>query len=268
MARLAWKWYARRMRYRALLLSCAIAAAGPAGSLLDAQDTASRGPNRAQTYRIRGTVTDAGREPLPEVEVAAIDSAGMPGRNTTTDERGRFDLGQFSLGALSIRARRLGYEQRTVEIQVGESVESPALEIVLLAVPEELEKVSVTASSPPTKLRGFFERSRQKRTFGKFFDQDGIRRLNPRTTSELLRSVPGVTLASNQSGGNTIRIRGCQPMVWLDDQRVPGAELDDLIVPSEIAAIEFYASNAGIPAQYLDRGNRLCGLILVWTKSG
>jgi hypothetical protein len=56
-------------------------------------------------------------------------------------------------------------------------------------------------------------------------------------------------------------------MIWVDDQRVPGAELDELIVPSEIAAIEFYPSSAGIPAQYLERGNRLCGLILVWTKT-
>lgn len=267
MAPMARKWYAKSMRHHALLF-CAAVATLAAGSLVEAQDVASRGSNRAQTYRIRGTVTDAEREPLPEVEVAAIDSAGTTGRSTVTDERGRFDLGQFAQGALSVRARRLGYEQRTMQLQVGEGAESTTLEIVLLAVPEELEKVDVTAASPPTKLRGFYERSRQKRTFGRFFDEDGIRRLNPRTTSELLRSVPGVTLASNQSGGNTIRIRGCQPMVWLDDQRVPGAELDDLIVPSEIAAIEFYASNAGIPAQYLDRGNRLCGLILVWTKSG
>jgi hypothetical protein len=261
-------WYAMGMRSPLLLISCALVASVSSGTVMEAQDTASRGPNRSHTYRIRGIVTDAGREPLSEVEIAAIDSAGSPGRSTTTDERGRFDLGQFAQAALSVRARRLGYEQRTIQVQVGEAAESTALEIILLAVPEELDKVNVTAASAPTKLRGFYERSRQKRTFGRFFDQDGIRRLNPRTTSELLRSVPGVTLASNQSGGNTIRIRGCQPMVWLDDQRVPGAELDDLIVPSEIAAIEFYASSAGIPAQYLDRGNRLCGLILVWTKSG
>ena len=256
------------MRSQCLLLSCAIAATVAVGSATEAQDTASHDPNRSQTYRIRGIVTDAGREPLPEVEIAEVDSAGTAGRSTTTDDQGRFDLGEFELGALSIRARRLGYEQRTMRIQVGEPGQSPSVEIILLAVPEELENVNVTAAAPPTKLRGFNERSRQKRTFGRFFDQDRIRRLNPRTASELLRNVPGVTLASNQSGGNAIRIRGCQPMVWLDDQRVPGAELDDLIVPSEIAAIEFYASNAGIPAQYLDRGNRLCGLILVWTKSG
>lgn len=261
------EWYAMGMRSLRLPICVAVAATVAAGSFLEAQDTSSRGTNH-QAYRIRGIVTDAGREPLPEVEIAAIDSAGTPSRSTTTDESGRFDLGQFEQGTLALRARRLGYEQRTVQVQVGERGESPSLEIVLLGVPEELEKVNVTAASPPTKLRGFYERSRQKRSFGRFFDEDRIRRLNPRTASELLRRVPGVRLASNQSGGNTIRIRGCQPMVWLDDQRVPGTELDDLIVPSEIAAIEFYASNAGVPAQYLDRGNRLCGLILVWTKSG
>jgi hypothetical protein len=56
-------------------------------------------------------------------------------------------------------------------------------------------------------------------------------------------------------------------MVWVDGQRVPGAELDEVIKPEEIAAIEFYPSSAGIPAQYLERANRLCGLILVWTKT-
>lgn len=262
------EWYAMGMRSHCRLISCAVAATVAIGSVVEAQDSASRSLNRPQTYRVHGTVTDAGREPLPEVEIAVIDSAGTPGRSTTTDDDGRFDLGPFEQGMLSLRARRLGYEQRTMAIRVGERGQSPSLDIILLGVPEELEKVNVTAASPPTKLRGFYERSRQKRTFGKFFDEDRIRRLNPRTASELLRSVPGVRLASNQSGGNTIRIRGCQPMVWLDDQRVPGTELDDLIMPSEIAAIEFYASNAGIPAQYLDRGNRLCGLILVWTKSG
>jgi hypothetical protein len=213
-------------------------------------------------------VTDAARQPLVQVEIAAMDSAGSPGRTTTTDERGHFDLGMFAQGTHSVRARRLGYEQRTMDIEVDQRALSASLEIVLLAAPEELEAVNATAAAPPTKLRGFYERSKQNRSFGRFFDEERIRRTNPRIASDLFRSVPGVTLASNQSGGNTIRIRGCQPMVWLDDQRVPGAELDDLIVPSEIAAIEFYASNAGIPAQYLERGNRLCGLILVWTKSG
>jgi hypothetical protein len=56
-------------------------------------------------------------------------------------------------------------------------------------------------------------------------------------------------------------------MVVLDGQRVPGAELDEVVHPTDIAAIEFYPSNAGVPAQYLERQNRLCGLVLVWTRT-
>ena len=253
------------MRSRWLLVSCAAVAAVATPASVEAQDTTSRA---SRTYRISGTVTDATRQPLFQVEIAAVDSAGTPERTTTTDERGHFDLGMFERGMHSLRARRLGYEQRTLDVEVDQRALSASLEIVLTAAAEELEGVNVSAAAPPTKLRGFYERSKQNRSFGRFFDEERIRRTNPRIASDLFRTVPGVTIASNQSGGNTIRIRGCQPMVWLDDQRVPGAELDDLIVPSEIAAIEFYASNAGIPAQYLERGNRLCGLILVWTKSG
>jgi hypothetical protein len=250
-----------------LLLSCAVTVTVSDPALGQATDSL-KVTKEGRTYRVSGLVTDAGREPLPEVEVAAMDTGSLPGRRTKTDNGGRFDLGRFQQGTLSLRARRIGYEQTTVQVKVGGDGQPTSIEIVLLGVPAELENVNVTASPPPTKLRGFYERSSQKRTFGRFLDQHQIRQMNPRTASELFRSVPGVTLASNQSGGNAVRIRGCQPMVWLDDQRVPGAELDDLIVPSEIAAIEFYVSAAGIPAQYLDRGNRLCGLILVWTKAG
>jgi hypothetical protein len=85
--------------------------------------------------------------------------------------------------------------------------------------------------------------------------------------SDLFRNVPGVSVKTNPAGGNAIRIRDCQPMVMIDGQRSPGAELDELISPGDIAAVEFYPSSAGVPAQYLERGNRLCGLILVWTKN-
>ena len=55
-------------------------------------------------------------------------------------------------------------------------------------------------------------------------------------------------------------------MLWVDGQRVPGAELDEVVPPDDIAGIEFYTSMAGVPAQYLERQNRACGTLLVWTK--
>lgn len=257
------------MRTRFSLLFPWVFAAAAVASRAEGQDDrpAPDAKPRA-SYKVSGTVTDAGRMPLGLVEIAALDSAGQPRKRTTTDDRGHFDLGRFAHGPLALTARRLGYEQRTMQIEVNEDGRSASLEIVLLIMAGTLEDVNVTAPPPPTKLQGFHERSRQARTFGRFLTEDHIRRMNPRSASELFRNVPGVTLGSDQSGGNVIRIRGCQPMVWLDGQRIPGAELDELIEPSSIAAIEFYQSSAGIPAQYLERGNRLCGVILVWTKSG
>jgi hypothetical protein len=228
-----------------------------------AQDAGSAG-GVARPHRFTGVVTNPAREPLADAEVTVLAPASAI-RSTTTDDRGRFDLGEFAAGAISFRVRRLGYEARTVDVQVGADGQHAPVEIALTILPEELANVLVTGSSAP--LNEFLQRRQQRASFGHFYDQEDIRRRGPRVASDLFRSVPGASIKTNPSaGGNTIRIRNCQPMVWVDGQRSPGAELDEVVSPGDIAALEFYPSASGVPAQYLERGNRLCGLILVWTK--
>jgi hypothetical protein len=218
------------------------------------------------TYELTGVISDAAREPVPEAEVTAVD-ASVKTRIAVTDSRGRFNLGRFPAGPLSLHVRRLGYEERAIKVEVGADGRPTSVEIVLLAVPAELVSVSVTAN-PQGRLREFYQRRQERAAFARFLDSEDIRRRGPVNASDLFRTVPGVSIKNNPAvGGNAIRIRNCQPMVWLDGLRAPGAELDEVIRPEEIAAIEFYPSSAGTPAQYLERGNRLCGLILVWTKT-
>jgi hypothetical protein len=215
---------------------------------------------------VTGVINDAAREPIPHAEVTAID-ASATARGAVTDSRGRFNLGRFPAGTLSLHVRRLGFEARDMKVEVGARGRPTSIEIVLLPAPAELEGVSVTAN-PQGRLREFYQRRENRAAFGRFLDSDEIRRRGPANASDLFRTVPGVTIKSNPAiGGNALRVRNCQPMVWLDGQRAPGAELDEIIRPEEIAAIEFYPSSAGTPAQYLERENRLCGLILVWTKT-
>jgi hypothetical protein len=215
---------------------------------------------------VTGVITDAAREPVPNAEVTAVD-ASLIARGAVTDSRGRFNLGRFPAGPLSVHVRRIGYETRDIKVTVGAGGQPTSVEIVLLAVPTELVGVSVTAD-PQGRLREFYQRRQERAAFARFLDSEDIRRRGGANASDLFRTVPGVSIKNNPAaGGNAIRIRNCQPMVWLDGQRAPGAELDEVIRPEEIAAIEFYPSSAGTPAQYLERGNRLCGLILVWTKS-
>lgn len=253
-----------RVRYCSIPISC-LAAAILSGSV-GAQAPGATRPGPERTYRITGVVTDSAHGPLTGVQITATFPSGEANRSAQTDNLGRFQLASLAAGAVTLEARRLGYASRTLNVAVGTVADSTAVEIVLAEMPAELQDVLVTAPLQG-KLQGFYQRRQQRSTFARFLDENEVRKISPRNPSELFRAVAGVALSSTQTGGNAIRIRGCQPMVWVDGQRVPGAELDEIITPSDIAAIEFYSSSAGIPPQYLERGNRLCGLILVWTKS-
>jgi hypothetical protein len=75
-----------------------------------------------------------------------------------------------------------------------------------------------------------------------------------------------VTLSASGRVGNTLRIRGCPPLVWIDGVRIPNTQIDEVVTPSDVAAVEIYSSFAGIPAQYFDR-SATCGTILVWSRA-
>lgn len=211
---------------------------------------------------IAGVVRDVAGVPVSDVEVAVMKGTRLQ-QFVITETDGRFLLTGVTPSVVPVRIRRLGYAMQFLNVDPRDP-SSSKLDIVLKTVPGELEEVVIPGSE--TRLHEFYEHKQQRRSFGRFIEQQEIQRLGPANPSDLFRSVPGIVIRSG-SGGNTLRIRGCQPMVWVDGQRVPGAELDEVIHPSEIAAIEFYPSNAGIPAQYQERENRLCGLILVWTRT-
>lgn len=213
---------------------------------------------------VKGIIADVSRAPIPGAEVAAL-VAGSIIRQTHTADNGSFTLGNLPTGPVSLRVRRLGYEPRTIDLQLGTDALAP-LDIVLKPRPEELEDVLIEVNDRRTQLREFYEHKEQRHSFAKFLDQDEIRKRAPMYSSDLFRSVPGISIKAGSYNGNTIRIRGCQPMLWVDGQRVPGAELDEVVIPDDIAGVEFYTSMAGVPAQYIERQNRACGTLLVWTK--
>lgn len=212
---------------------------------------------------VAGVIKDDAGLPVSDVEVGVIKGKQLQ-QFVITAADGRFLLTGVARGVVPLRFRRLGYAMQFFDVD-ARLPSAAALEIVLKTVPGELQEVTIAANDQG-RLHEFYEHKQQRGPFGLFLEQNEIRRRGATNPSDLFRSVPGIVIRAG-SGGNTLRIRGCQPMVWVDGQRVPGAELDEVIHPSEIAAIEFYPSNAGVPAQYLERENRLCGLILVWTRT-
>ena len=230
-----------------------------------AQDPAPAPSARTAAFRVTGIVKDSAGAPVPEAEVT-LTAEGAVLQHVVTDAAGRFALHDVPAGRLALGVHRLGYQARTVSVVRGAADQPMFVEIVLTSLPAQLEEVLVNAA-PSGRLREFYDHRQQRQSFGRFLELADIRRIAPRSPSDLFRTVPGITIRAATTGGNTIRIRGCQPTVWVDGQRIPGAELDDVIQPNDIGGIEFYPSSSGVPPQYLDPSNRLCGLILVWTRS-
>jgi hypothetical protein len=213
---------------------------------------------------LKGVVIDASRAPIPRAEITAASSVNVVGHALTASD-GSFNLGSVPVGSLSLTVRQLGYDPKTIELDVG-AQQPAALEIILIASATQLKKVVINVADV-SPLDEFNEHRRQSRGSAKFYDQEEIRKRGAMYPSDLFRTMPGVSVSQGLTAGNAIRIRGCQPVVWIDGQRVPGAELDEVTNPSDIAGIEFYPSMAGTPAKYAERSARPCGTLLVWTKT-
>jgi hypothetical protein len=216
----------------------------------------------SRSYEVVGKVTDTSGQPVSDAELAIVKPAGLSlGSRTSKD--GRFTIRDIPASHFSIQVRRLGYEARTIEVDLPTSVEKE-LEIMLKPVPEELNEILIREFER-SNLKEFYDRKASNK-FAKFFEQKDIEKSRILYLSELLRTVAGAKLASD-GVGNRILLRNCKPMIWVDGMRTPGAELDEVARPSDVAAVEVYPSSAGLPPSYQERGNRMCGAIFVWMRS-
>ena len=84
------------------------------------------------------------------------------------------------------------------------------------------------------------------------------------------RRAPGpATLVQPRSGGGDNPGRWCIPLLFIDGTRAAYGGRDDinsLVKPEQIEAVELYSSAANIPMQYNVSGSA-CGVILIWTRS-
>lgn len=212
-------------------------------------------------YGVRGVVTDETRVPIPDVEVSIEANAGSV-RVIRTATDGMFQFGDVPRGKLTWRVKRIGYAPATGVIEIPFVNSHSSIIIRLKAAPNTLADVIVLGQD--SRLRQFYDR-RSLHASGTFLTHAEIERLNPRFSSDIFRRIPGASIRSARFG-NTIRLRGCRPRVWMDGVPMRDVELDELTNPVEIAGLEVYASTAGLPAEYMDVAPRPCGVILVWTR--
>jgi hypothetical protein len=234
-------------------LAAALTIAAPS---LFAQQAASR------LVTIRGTVVDDSRAPVASAELG-LNLTGRGLSTTRTGSDGKFEFSDVPLLAGSLSVRRLGYKAQTLTLDLEKVAGGTPLTLALETIATDVDPVTVISTNG--RLAEFYEHKNQSK-FGHFFDRNDIDRLNPRVISELFRTVPGASMSAGQGVGNELLLRGCKPLVWVNGVRTQNSQVDDLAAPSEIEGIEVYPSWAGTPAQYMDRENRACGTVIIWTR--
>src|SRR6266550_3584500 len=247
------------MRTRHLMVMSGTLLLFPASSyrMLSAQ---TQSPAR---YEVVGIVIDEEKAPVPSAELALM-RQGSQERVVRTGADGRFSFPNVRPGPVALTVRRMGYKAKIVNVDMSAAGVATPVEVELEEIASDIASVIVEGSKG--HLQEFYEHKANS-NFAKFFERKDIERRNPIYLSELLRTVAGASLYASERTGNRVLLRDCKPMVWVDGMRAPGAELDEVARPIDVAGLEVYPSSAGLPPQYQDRNNRMCGAIMIWTKN-
>jgi TonB family protein len=170
---------------------------------------------------------------------------------------------------VELRIRRLGYTPATQLLQFAKGTE-PELQIVLTAAPGYLPSVEVREPRQvfDARLRGFRERS--TKGVGHFITRAKLDQLKSYRFSDMIRTVPGVSLRTLRGGGTSVILRGalCPPLVFVDGSPASAGVVDlDMFDLSTVEGVEIYPGLSSVPAEFVTgRGGERCGVIAIWSR--
>lgn len=239
---------------------------------------------QAVSSELSGLVLADDSLPLRDV-VLTIPSSGMVAR---TDAAGRFHFSIAPLGEVRLQARAVGYVPKDTLLNL-ESRGNYEVRLQLLRFVPQLDTVQVSSALPygkPSryahtgKFDDFYER-RAKRP-GSYFTREDVERSGRSRLSDLVSSVPGVSIgfANGQASvrvarctatsvGTGSRGQGSQAYKWLavyvDGQRLRADPVETLsqMSTSEIETVEVYRGVSQLP---MEATGDACAAIFVTTR--
>jgi hypothetical protein len=221
----------------------------------------------AQQGMLRGVVVDSLGAPIRDADVGIIALR----RLTRTDDQGRFALAKLPAGRTEVSVRRLSYQPRLIHLMVTDG--SDSVVVTMVAHAAVLSTIDVSASQK-RRREGIEEFHRRRiRGTGVYITRDEILARGSMQTSDVLRNQPGIRFVRTRGvqgvrfTSSSIARRECMPMIWLDGQKAPGFEVDD-VPASDIEGIELYNGPATTPMQFSQgSGYSTCGTIVIWSRN-
>jgi hypothetical protein len=218
---------------------------------------------------LRGIVADSAGTPIRDANVGIVALRQL----TRTDELGRFAFAKLPAGEIEVSVRRLGYEPRVMRVVVA-SVDMDSISVTL--IPQVAVLATIAVSSSEKRRRQGIEDFHLRRTrgIGAYVTREEILARGASRPTDALRNQPGLRVVRMRGSNSGVRFlssavlrRDCMPMIWLDGQRAPGMEVDDLPV-SDIEGIELYSGPSTTPLQFSQSAaSSTCGTIVVWSRS-
>jgi carboxypeptidase family protein/TonB-dependent receptor-like protein len=227
--------------------------------------TAAAQPPAAPT----GWVRDSTGAPIADADVSVPSMRVL----AHTDSTGAFTLRGVGAGAVTINVRRLGFEPRSLSVEIRSApTAKDSIVVTLRAIPQLLDSMRIGSGRVHQDflIEEFYRR--QARGPGLFITRADIDLRRPTRLSDMARQFPGIRVVGRPGGLMGIRFpstsmarRDCPPQYWVDGRRVMNFELDEL-PPSDIEGIELYSGPSSTPMQFLSNEDKTCGTVVIWSR--
>jgi hypothetical protein len=185
---------------------------------------------------------------------------------------GSFVLDSLPSGTQALVVRQLGFKPTEVPVELSSRV--PARTLVKLGqfVPELTAMEVVSKREEGLQRVGYRDRKRNS-AGGHFIDPETIENRKATMFTDLLRTVPGIRVqatGNNQMTVSSTRTAGQDGCVTMFVDGSPwrsleAGDLDALVRPNEVAAIEVYQGTT-TPIQFQTSGQN-CAAVVIWTKT-
>ena len=241
------------------------AAAAPAAGAAAAAPIISTAP--LGNAMLVGKVIGADSAPLPGALVVLLGT----NLSARTDARGVFRMSSLPSGTQEVEIRLLSYQPKQYMVNLAAKKEAH-LNAMLDQRAQVLDPVVVTGRKT-SDIPGYDDR--KLHATGTFMDHEFIKNNSVASISDVFRRVAGMKVVFVSDGYTVVSNRGaidlgCQSaQYFIDGTRydIVNENIDDIVHPNEVAAIEVYASGLDTPAQF-QSGQFQCGTVVIWTENG
>ncbi|WP_264551117.1 TonB-dependent receptor [Flavobacterium sp. N2038] len=191
----------------------------------------------AQKATIRGTITDS-QSPLPGATIILSNN-----QKATTDFSGYFTIQDVRAGSFDLQISYIGYEVKTIRIEVKDNEQLNLGIIRLETNSKELNEVVVSGMSQRNSEARALNMQKKSMSIVNVIAADGIGKLPDRNAAETVQRMPGVSIERDQGEGRFVSVRGLPPF-WssttINGNRIPTAEEE---TTSRATAFDFFPSD-------------------------